>query len=56
MGISPGAVAVGIPSSGREPQVVQIFQSPFSRQNSISSLELRPCHVDSFVLQRFSAN
>ena len=32
-------------------QVVQILQSPFPRQNSISSLELRPFHVGSTALQ-----
>ena len=31
--------------------VVQVFQSPFPRQNSTSSLELRPFHVDSIALQ-----
>ena len=33
------------------PLVVQIFQSPFLRQNSISSLEPRPFHVGSTALQ-----
>ena len=32
-------------------QVVLIFQGPFPRQNSISSLELQSFHVDSIVLQ-----
>ena len=34
-----------------KPQVVQIFQSPFPHQNSISSLEPRPVHVDSTSVQ-----
>ena len=33
------------------PEAVQVFQSPFPRQNSTSSLELRSFHVDSIVLQ-----
>ena len=33
------------------PELVQVFQNPFPRQNSISSLELRSFHVDSIALQ-----
>ena len=51
MGISPCVVAVDIPSLDVKPQVVQISQSPFPHQNSISSLEPRPFHVGSIVLQ-----
>ena len=33
------------------PESVRVFQNPFPRQNSTSSLELQSFHVDSIVLQ-----
>ena len=38
------------------PELVRVFQNPFPRQNSSSSLERRSFHVDCIVLQIDSAN